>query len=547
VPAGPPPLVTGITSSSIIRSGATISWTTNLPSTSQVEFHTTTGPAVRSAVDASLVTSHRQVLTGLAPGILYRFRVLSVTASGGAAISAYSTFVTAPDGTGPEVAGVAPRRLTATTAALGWTTATGTVAQVEYGATANYGAFTLLKVLPSSTQEMLLTGLRPATTYHFRIKAWDAVGDLGASGDFTFTTAAAGVATLLGDQTLQPQHVSLVAGQAAGYQFAATQSGLASLVRVYVDPGSTASLVRIALYSDRAGAPDTLLTQGSAPGPTAGWVSVSVPPVSLVQGQRYWLSVLSPIGGGSLNVRDAGGGGSSLLSSQTALAAFPMAWTAGLSAARAPLSAYVQQVPPSVTLMGPADGAIVNGAQPLSAVVDDDVPIARLQFFVDELPVGAPLTSAPFTTNWDSTGASASQPHTITARATDVRGRSALSAPRSVQVDNGPEISAVTASGGLTASSARISWTTDILADAQVEFGTTAMYGSATPIDARVSWTHEMQLTGLLPGTIYHYRVSSRDANGAVAYSDDAMFATVADTSRAISGQQSGEFLTADP
>ena len=79
---------------------------------------------------------------------------------------------------------------------------------------------------------------------------------------------------------------------------------------------------------------------------------------------------------------------------------------------------------------------------------------------------------------------------------------------------------------GLTASSARINWTTDMLADAQVEFGTTTVYGSATPIDPRVGWTHEMQLTGLLPGTTYHYRVRSRDANGALATSQDSVFAT---------------------
>ena len=169
---------------------------------------------------------------------------------------------------------------------------------------------------------------------------------------------------------------------------------------------------------------------------------------------------------------------------------------------------------------------IVTGSVPLSAVVDDDEPIARLQFFVDGVPVGAPLTSAPYTTFWDSAGVNASQPHTITARATDMRGRSAVSGGLGVQVDNGPRLFGVTLNAGLTASSARINWTTDTLADAQVEFGTTTMYGSATPIDVRVGWTHEMQLTGLRPGTTYHYRVRSRDANGALAVSDDTVFAT---------------------
>ena len=185
------------------------------------------------------------------------------------------------------------------------------------GPTANYGAFTLLKVFALPAQEMLLTGLRPATTYHFRIKAWDGAGYLSASGDFMFTTASTGLATLLGDQTIQTEHVSLAGGQAAGYQFTAAQSGLASVVHLYLDAGTTASVVRVGLYSDQAGAPGTILAQGSAPGLTTGWISVNIPPVSLVQGQRYWLTVLSPIGGGSVNIRDAGSGGSSLLSRQT--------------------------------------------------------------------------------------------------------------------------------------------------------------------------------------------------------------------------------------
>jgi hypothetical protein len=449
-----------------------------------------------------------------------------VLAGGGVGVSADNIFSTTPDGSGPEVVGAAAQRVTSTTALLGWTTASGAVAQIEYGPTANYGAFTLLKVFALPAQQMLLTGLQPASSYHFRIKAWDGAGYLGASGDFMFTTAATGIATLLGDQTMQTEHVSLAGGQAAGYQFTATQSGLASVVRVYLDPGSTASVLRLALYSDLSGAPGTILAQGSAPALTTGWQSVTIPPVTLLQGKRYWVALLSPFGGGSLNVREAANGGSSILSRQATLAAFPLAWTAGISAARSPLSVYVQQVPPSVTLTGPADGAIVTGNVPLSAVVDDDAPIARMQFFVDGRPVGAPVLTAPFTTFWDSTKVSTNQPHTITAQATDGRGRSAVSGGLGVQVDNGPKILGVTLNAGLTASSARINWTTDVLADAQIEFGTTTLYGLTTPIDVRVGWTHEMQLTGLLPGTTYHYRVRSRDANGALAVSDDLVLAT---------------------
>jgi len=474
-----------------------------------------------------LITGHRVVLTGLTAGATYHYQVRSVSAGGALSTSGESIFVTTPEGTGPDIAGVSLRRLTATTAIIGWSTDTGSVAQIEYGATSNYGAFTLLKLFGvSPPQEMLLTGLRPATDYHFRINAWDGLGYLAASSDFAFRTAVAGPATLLGDQTIQTEQVTLAAGQAASYQYIAAQSGQVSLVRLYLDAGSSATVVRVALYSDQTGTPGTILSQGSAPGLTTGWVTVNVPPISLVQGIRYWIAVMAPIGSGGLIVRDAGHGGSSLLSRQETLAAFPLAWTSGAPTARSPMSVQVEQVPPAVTLTGPADGAIVTGSVTLSTVVDDDAPLARVQFYVDGLPVGPPLVAAPYSVIWDSSTADARVPHTIVARATDVLGRSGASGMVGVQVDNGPIISGIGVSLGLTASSARVVWATDVVSDAQVEFGPTLGYGSSTPVDPRIGWSHEAQLTGLAPGTAYHYRVRSRDANGAMAFSPDATFAT---------------------
>jgi phosphodiesterase/alkaline phosphatase D-like protein len=114
----------------------------------------------------------------------------------------------------------------------------------------------------------------------------------------------------------------------------------------------------------------------------------------------------------------------------------------------------------------------------------------------------------------------------VSAQASDVLGRSATSGLVGVQVDNGPLISGVALIPGVTASSARVTWTTDVLADGQVEFGPTLAHGVSTPVDSRADWRHDMQLTGLLPGTLYHYRVRSRNANGAVSVSADQVFFT---------------------
>ncbi len=525
LPLGPPQIA-DLASSSVTRSSATITWTTNVPSTSQVEYTSLANAIVRSPLDPSLLTAHSVVLTGLLPATPYQFHVLSTTTVGAAVSSLDSTFTTAPAGSGPDVGGLTVEQATGTVARVGWSTSTGTVAQVEYGTTPNYGAFTLLQVYGGPTQDMALTGLLPATTYHYRVKAWDAQGGLGASADATFSTAPVGLATLIGDDTVQTDRLALSGGQAAAYQYVAAQSGLASVVRVYVDAGSSTPTLRVALYSDQNGAPGSILSRGTASGVVPGWTSVNVSPVSLLASTRYWVAVLNPFGSGVVNLRQATSGGSSLSSAQTSLATFPQPFAGGLPGARAPLSVYVQQVPPAVTLTGPTDGSVVNGQAQLTAVVDDDAPVVRMQFYVDGQPVGAPLSAAPYAWSWTSAGLNPDLPHSISARATDAQGRTGVSSNVSVQVDNGPAISNLSAAPGLTASSARLTWTTDVVADGQVEYGTTAAYGLTTPVDPVSGVRHDLQLTGLNPGTVYHYRVRSRDAAGMVSVSPDATLLT---------------------
>jgi hypothetical protein len=87
-----------------------------------------------------------------------------------------------------------------------------------------------------------------------------------------------------------------------------------------------------------------------------------------------------------------------------------------------------------------------------------------------------------------------------------------------------PSTSAVAASA--TGTSATISWTTNVVADAQVEYGTTAAYGASTPLDPALSTSHSVAVTGLSPRTTYHYRVLSRDYAGRLVASGDNTFKT---------------------
>ncbi len=78
-----------------------------------------------------------------------------------------------------------------------------------------------------------------------------------------------------------------------------------------------------------------------------------------------------------------------------------------------------------------------------------------------------------------------------------------------------------------TASSAQITWTTNLAANSQVDYGTTTSYGTSTPINPTMATTHLATLAGLTKGTLYHFRIHSTDASGTTAFSRDATFTTI--------------------
>ena len=88
-------------------------------------------------------------------------------------------------------------------------------------------------------------------------------------------------------------------------------------------------------------------------------------------------------------------------------------------------------------------------------------------------------------------------------------------------------ISRVTASS-ITTSTANVSWSLSKPATGQVEYGRTVQYGLVT--SAELSYGHSahiQRLSALSPGTLYHYRATSRDASGNVSVSSDRTFTTL--------------------
>ena len=101
---------------------------------------------------------------------------------------------------------------------------------------------------------------------------------------------------------------------------------------------------------------------------------------------------------------------------------------------------------PTVSVSAPATGATVSGTVSVSAGASDNVGVAGVQFLLDGANLGAEITAAPYTVNWNSTTAS-NAVHSITARARDAAGNQTTSVAVSVTVANAAPSGLVAAFG----------------------------------------------------------------------------------------------------
>lgn len=95
LPTEEPLAITGFSITNITRNSVTLTWTTNIPATSQGESKVvSTGVVTTSNLDMALVQNHSITITGLAPNTLYAVRSLSTTTSGQSAFSDERAFRT---------------------------------------------------------------------------------------------------------------------------------------------------------------------------------------------------------------------------------------------------------------------------------------------------------------------------------------------------------------------------------------------------------------------------------------------------------------------
>ena len=183
-----PPIIDSVQTSELTQTSVTITWQTDEPADSRVEYGTTTAYGQTSALQSALGTYHSVQLTGLTPGTMYHFRVISKDSAGNTAVGENLTFTTPGDVTPPGIAQITVTNITAKGAVISWQTDEPADTQTEWGPTTAYGYQSPLDTVLKTSHQVALSGLQPNTLYHFRVLSRDASGNLAVSSDQTFQT-----------------------------------------------------------------------------------------------------------------------------------------------------------------------------------------------------------------------------------------------------------------------------------------------------------------------------------------------------------------------
>jgi uncharacterized lipoprotein YddW (UPF0748 family) len=183
-----PPVISNVQAMNVTNTAATITWTTDTASSSQVNYGPTASYGSSSPLDNTPVTSHSVTISGLSANALYHYQVISTNAYGTTNSTDY-TFTTAGP---PTISNVQASNVTGGGATITWTTNSAANSQVRYGLTSGYGSQTALDQTNVTSHSVMISGLTPNTPYHYQAVSVNAYG-FAQSDDFTFTTAGAPV------------------------------------------------------------------------------------------------------------------------------------------------------------------------------------------------------------------------------------------------------------------------------------------------------------------------------------------------------------------
>jgi len=483
-----PPTISDIAFSDITYNSAKISWTTNESSDSFVEYSTTSDFAIGTMIgQKEATTTHIVLLPNLNASTTYYFKVRSEDLAGNEAVSSQYSFTTleAPvvgDITPPTISNVTSTAIYYNTATIKWNTDENSDSYVEFGLSTSYGRIYGQDDSTTTHSVQLPKDLTPGSTYHFRVRSRDLAGNEAISPDFTFTTSQSPNDTTPPTITFEP---STGIGQPSETQITISWTTNEDSDS-FVDYSTDKSFV---------------LSQGSPIMTTQHSVTL----VGLKPATQYYFRIRSTDPSGNRAIEDNSGQGFSFVTlsganpptisniqiTDVTYNSVKISWTTDISA-----NSFVEYgLDTSYGKMTGQNDSVTSHSVILTGLLSKATYYFRVRSAAQTEAVSANYT---FTT----TLAPDITPPVIS----------------NIQVSN------------ITLTSALITWTTDENADSIVHYGTTTNYQWLAGDSATSTKTHSVSLTNLLPGTTYHYKVTSKDTSGNISESSDATFSTQPDT-----------------
>jgi peptidoglycan hydrolase-like protein with peptidoglycan-binding domain len=193
------PTISGVASSNITTSGATIAWTTNELAVSKLFVATGTpvGTGTPTWSESVLTLSHSKELSGLSSATTYYFVIEAADAVGNKSYSAQGMFTTnavpLADTTAPSASAIMVGSVTHSGATVTWNTDEAAKSDVYLSTTSPVATSSAAWSDANFTtaHSATLSALSASTTYYFVLSATDAAGNRSYSATQTFTTSAA--------------------------------------------------------------------------------------------------------------------------------------------------------------------------------------------------------------------------------------------------------------------------------------------------------------------------------------------------------------------
>ena len=463
------PLISNIQTLTVGGNSQIINWTTDQPSSSQVNYGSSPGYGLSSLLDGSLVTSHSVTLPSLVANNSYNFSVLSTNAGAGTAASGNSMFTVTPN-----VGYVAVWGIDNTSAIVTWSTDRPANTAVAYGTTPALGQSSAVTPALTNDHGTILVNLTATTTYYIRALSTDGNGNTGGSTVISFTTT--------GFPTVPPPVISNVQATSITPASAIITWTTDIVSNSQVNYGTTPAYGSTALNWPKILQHSIALT-GLTPGTLYNYTVLSQDPTGTGLGTTGNFTFTTPL---NVSVPPTI---SNLATSNITTTSVTITWTTDQ---------------PTSTRVNYGPTASYGSSSPVDANL-----ITSHSVTLTALTSGTAYNFDVVSAN--SSGGSATSPNGTFA---------------TLPVLSTPPFVGYVAAWGINNSGATVTWSTDVPANTQLAFGTSPVLGQLSPVQTALTASHGVTLTGLNSGTTYYFVAQSTGASGATGYSSTLTFTT---------------------